>query len=97
MAGKQKHALVSSDMMSEGNIGVVYLGIHEPGNISLDRVEENLNNKLSNMLEEHFDAEIEIESIEIQSTTPISATARVHMIEGGVHSFNVEINETWVY
>ena len=51
--------------------------------------------KLKLALSEHFDAEIQVNSIEELSIHPLSFIAKCSNEE--LDMFNVELNETWLY
>lgn len=80
-----KYLLITSTELNERNISV----------ISCTESNDFNTEKLKLALSEHFDAEIQVNSIEELSIHPLSFIAKCSNEE--LDMFNIELNETWLY
>ena len=78
-----KYLLITSTELNEKNIAVI--GCTESNNF----------NTVKLALSEHFDAEIQVNSIDELSIHPLSFIAKCSNEE--LDMFNIELNETWLY
>lgn len=87
----------------EPNIGVIKIDTSKMTpleSITEGEFASEIREKLIKPLEEHFDADVKINSVEIKSLSPISVIANVIIDSGNeldVFSLKIELAETWVY
>lgn len=90
------------EMSGEGNIGVIHLSneLKQPSETEIiSHIKDVVPTKLMIALETHFDAEVEIKSVEVVSAfPPLQVKAKASFKQDGVNFTQVvELNETWVY
>lgn len=87
MSNPNKFLLVTSEDMQENNIAVLQCSDNEVDSTKLEAA-----------LSEHFDYDVQVNSIEELCFYPLMFIAKCSMTtDDGIDMFNVELNETWLY
>jgi hypothetical protein len=94
---KDIHILVTE--AENKNVGVLYLGALDRVTLKEERLKQIVLKHLQEALEDHFDAEVKVVSLDIKTNLPMTMEAEVEIDsdEQAVYNETIFLDETWMY